>query len=100
MIQEENISWSGMVEDFNIVDKFKTEIVDNLNEIENMWTSRNPDYKPFKLPTTEDSPIKELNSIKDLNIQEEKQIGDQYPFIYLFSFPVVQLYIIVLYVAM
>lgn len=81
MIQEEEVTWSGMVDDFNIVDNFKSEIVDNLNEIENMWAFRNPDYKPFKLLDHDNSPNEELNSNKDFNIQEGKQIEDQYPFI-------------------
>lgn len=84
MIQEENSTWSGMLEDYNIVDKFKSDVVANLNEYENMWSSRYPNYKAFISYGQAESTNEELDSLNDLNIQDDRfvnsQIADQYPF--------------------
>lgn len=83
MIEEENIAWSGMVEDYNTVAKFKSDIVAKLNEYENVWSS-NFDYKPFISYDHGDSQgdlvNEELDSLNNLNVQDEIQIADQYPF--------------------
>lgn len=81
MIQEENISWSGMVEDFNTVDQFKSEVVASLNKYENIWSSTNVNYKPFISYGHGGSTNEELNSsFNGLDIQDDRQIADQYPF--------------------
>lgn len=78
MIQEENLSWAEMVENYNSVDKFKSEIVANLNKYENMWSSSCPDYKPFISYDRGGLANEELDS--SLNVESNKQIADQYPF--------------------
>lgn len=80
MIQEENSTWSGMVEDYNSVAKFKSEVVANLNDYENLWSSNYPDYKPFISYSDSDSVNEELNSLNELHIHDDRQIADQYPF--------------------
>lgn len=84
MIQEENLTWSGMVEDYNTVDKFKSDVVANLNEYENMWSSHYPNYKAFISNGQAESTNEKLDSLNDLNIQDDRfvssQIADQYPF--------------------
>lgn len=80
MIEEENSTWSGMVEDYNSVEKFKSEVVAHLNEYENTWSSLHSDYKPFTSFGHPYSTNEKLDSLDDLNIQNEKQIADQYPF--------------------
>lgn len=80
MIEEENSTWSGMAEDYNSVDKFKSEVVAHLNEYENLWSSLHPDYKPFTSFGHPYSTNEKLDSLDDLNIQDERQIADQYPF--------------------
>jgi len=71
-----------MVEDYNSVAKFKSDVVTHLNEIENMWCTHFPDYKPFISPCN--SEHEESNSLNELNIQDDRfvnsQIADQYPF--------------------
>jgi hypothetical protein len=89
LIQEENSTWSGMVEDYNSVAKFKSEVVANLNEYENMWSSNYPDYKPFISYSHSDSVNEELDSLNELNIHDDRQIADQYPFTLLIS-PIVK----------
>lgn len=84
MIQEKNSTWSGMIEDYNTVEKFKSDVVTNLNEYENMWSSHYPNYKPFISYGHAESRNEELDSLNDLNIQDDRfinsQIADQYPF--------------------
>lgn len=79
MIEEENLTWSVMIEDYNSVDKFKSDVVAHLNEYENMWCSHHPNYKPFISHGHNDSTNEELDSLNELNIQEDPQIADQYP---------------------
>jgi len=85
LIQEENSTWSGMVEDYNSVAKFKSEVVANLNDYENMWSSNYPDYKPFISYNQSDLVHEELDSLNELNIHDDRQIADQYPFTLLIS---------------
>lgn len=87
MIEEKNSTWSGMVEDYNSVDKFKSEVVDILNEYENTWSSLHSNYKPFTSFGHPYSTNENLDSLDDLHIQEERQIADQYPFSLLISSP-------------
>ncbi|KAL5244315.1 hypothetical protein ACI65C_011725 [Semiaphis heraclei] len=77
LIQEENSTWSAMVEDYNSVAKFKSEVVANLNDYENMWSSNYPDYKPFISYSDSDSLNEELNSLNELHIHDDRQIADQ-----------------------
>lgn len=42
-----------------------------------MWSSRFPDYKPFKSYGHSSTTNNEFN---DLSIQDDRQIADQYPF--------------------
>lgn len=69
-----------MVEDYNSVAKFKSEVVANLNDYENMWSSNYPDYKPFISYNDSDSVNEELNPLNELHIHDDRQIADQYPF--------------------
>lgn len=68
-----------MVEDYNSVDKFKTEVIANLDKYENMWSS-NSDYKPFISHGHGDTANEGLDSLNILNIQDDKLLTDQYPF--------------------
>jgi len=72
-----------MVEDYNIVAKFKADIVAHLNGVENTWSSCNPDYKPFI--SHGNSEPEESDCLNDLSIHDDRfdnsQIADQYPFI-------------------
>nr|BAH72083.1 ACYPI22671 [Acyrthosiphon pisum] len=77
LIREENSTWSEMVEDYNSVAKFKSEVVANLNDYENMWSSNYPDYKPFISYSDYDSVNEELNSLNDVHIHDDRQIADQ-----------------------
>lgn len=71
-----------MVEDYNNVDKFKSEIVDTLNKYENIWASNCPDYKPFISYPHGSSVNDELDSsLNNLIIEDKRQIEDQYPFL-------------------
>lgn len=70
-----------MVEDYNTVAKFKSDIIANLNEYENMWSSHYPDYKPFISCGRSDSADENLEDFLDLNVQDNRKIADQYPFI-------------------
>lgn len=74
-----------MVEDYNSIAKFKTDIVSHLNDIENMWCSHYPDYKPFISHGHGTSEHEESDSLNNLSIQDDRfvnnQISDQYPFI-------------------
>lgn len=69
-----------MVEDYNSVAKFKTEIVANLNEYENAWSSHYSNYKPFVSYNRSDLADEELADFLDLNVRDDRQIADQYPF--------------------
>lgn len=79
MIQIENITFSEIMEDYNTVDKFKSDIVTKLNELENVWSS-NFDYKPFISSDNGHSNLVN-DGLDSLNIQDDRQIVDQYPFI-------------------
>jgi len=73
LIREENITWAGMVDDYNSVDKFKSDIVANLNEYEKMWSSQYSDYKPFISYSHDATGNDELDSsFNDLNIQDDR----------------------------
>jgi len=70
-----------MVENYNTVNKFNLEVNANLNKYENMWCSNFPDYKPFISYGHGGSENEELDSsLNSLNVQDDKQIADQYPF--------------------
>lgn len=69
-----------MVEDYNSVAKFKSEVVAHLDEYENMWSSKYPDYKPYISYVHSDSVNEKLESLDELNIHDDRQIADQYPF--------------------
>lgn len=79
-IEEENITWSEMIEDYNFIDNYKSDLNAKLDEIENTWSNQYQCYKPFSstIPT-ETAGIE--TEFQELHLQqEEKQLADQYPF--------------------
>lgn len=69
-----------MVKDYNSVTKFKSEVVTFLNEYENMWSSHCSNYKPYISSGHGDFSNEESEPYNNLNIQDDRQIADQYPF--------------------
>lgn len=81
MIQEQNSSFDCLLEDFNTVDRFKSEVEVYLNDCENTWSSRFSDYKPFISYDCSSTANKGLDEFSDLSVQDDRQIADQYPFL-------------------
>ncbi|XP_025409665.1 uncharacterized protein LOC112683035 isoform X2 [Sipha flava] len=77
MIQEENSSFDCLLEDFNTVNRFKSEVEVFLNDCENTWSSSFSDYKPFISYDSSSTTNKGLNGFSDLSIQDDIQIADQ-----------------------
>ncbi|XP_050523199.1 uncharacterized protein LOC126895408 [Daktulosphaira vitifoliae] len=76
-IYEQNNAWSEMIEDYNFIAKYKSDINDKLDELENTWSNQYPCYKPF-IPTNTVDTIEIDTEFQELHLQEEeKQLADQ-----------------------
>ncbi|XP_050443856.1 uncharacterized protein LOC126847567 [Adelges cooleyi] len=75
-VLEENTNWAAMVEDYNSVAKFISDVNGKLNEYENTWAAQYPNYKPFVSYNHNES-VGVETEFQELDLQEEKHIDDQ-----------------------